>query len=1212
MQNVLLNMTDVVTNTPTLIIPPERLIPGRVYTVYVAGFYDVPEFREISRVEIETSITCEFNSIYSYFKQGYEIKTGDMQDLLLETETYDPDSSYNDGRGLSYHWIATPVIPSLLDMFGRMPDQKVLSIPRYSLVQNATYHFNVTVTKANASSSDTRIDVIVGFIKVPYVTISSGDLRLNHSLPMHFGSVDLTRTLSILGKVHGPGNGTYRWTLEKGEFYTYGLSDTSTFIGYNKDIVTNTVEESSHVAGITHQDLAIKPDTMMREVDYGFRLTTGDFNAPNNTGLGFSTFEIKATGPPIKGSFNIMWSGSDSFIFVPPVVSMITEITMSASSWKDTNGDQPLYYQFGFMYYDPSLEWGVSHEVYYIIQPFSEVNSVSTRGLPPGVLVPLLWIKDRYGSSRLVKFGCELYKTGSVYRTELNCPGVQTLTVENIPLGENGAYPSTYPEAITQIFSGGNMWQEKNYDVVAKLAMYQCALGIVNAIKVDNYLYCNPACVIEAHNMRLYLISKVMSTIETGETVSPTQILGVTAMAGWSDKRIMSSAMVPVNVLLDAGLAFATQQGLTLHGARNALEVVTMMAAAQNQSAHTGVDPDGLVYIGTTNLSTRAAAHRIRDQVTKIGSAAIQNFIVNGPVIPITTVNTTDGAILLELSLYRGTDRAMKNAHLKMLTMSVKTPPAGVFNEPYDWSKPDDIAKDVRQVFTCTFSAWYANPYAYDIYRVLKSAVALLKFSKIDGVPISFIDMPQAYRPVVGLKLSFTSGSPKCFYRDPNTDWDGWVNPGVETLNPPRVETIGTNASDTVYCETDHNSLLDDFAISDGCYQHRQLTKSESCSSHGFCNLDTTCHCVCGYFTNNCSKVHTSAMKSPSKNRYFSGAPLKMHLTYNATGGRIALVRQQRKGIFSCQGAGKTPLNSYSGSFQHKLVKWGIEIQQEVPQTAGSKLPVLNETIMMPHVPNTPVAPGEYTVCFCNAEKVNDPEYANCDMDCAYLHRNDTITVIDEPRLGPIGDFGDGRAVSGIPATFRLTAGAYVETALKNGDMVYLAKDCSEGPTGSASDSTGIMRLFGMEMTFLSAVYMLPNTLNAQGTFTKLRICFATKEMGLEPDNTEYAMLTDSIVIIEKPYLGDGTDLRSITGSWADFHVTGAAGMGTWGVDGGDIIYFRIECGGDPGVRLARQWETKYQRVIENNDPVLFPGTCAVLQGVPGSEVIVMIPTYEP
>merc|ERR1712196_368505 len=118
-----------------------------------------------------------------------------------------------------------------------------------------------------------------------------------------------------------------------------------------------------------------------------------------------------------------------------------------------------------------------------------------------------------------------------------------------------------------------------------------------------------------------------------------------------------------------------------------------------------------------------------------------------------------------------------------------------------------------------------------------------------------------------------------------------------------------------MFCKTEHNRLTDDFIISDGCYQHRQFTQAETCSSHGFCNHDTTCHCVCGYTVNNCSVVHVAKVGYPSKNRYFSGAPLNVNITNNATGGRVALVRQQVPGVTSCVGAGASPLNSYAASF---------------------------------------------------------------------------------------------------------------------------------------------------------------------------------------------------------------------------------------------------------------------------------------------------------
>ena len=176
-------------------------------------------------------------------------------------------------------------------------------------------------------------------------------------------------------------------------------------------------------------------------------------------------------------------------------------------------------------------------------------------------------------------------------------------------------------------------------------------------------------------------------------------------------------------------------------------------------------------------------------------------------------------------------------------------------------------------------------------------------------------------------------------------------------------------------CETRESGTDGTFAISDGCYQHRNILQAQTCSSHGFCNHDSTCHCVCGYSVANCSYVHVATTSLPHRNRFFSGAPMWMPIGNNATGGFVALVRQQKIGTPDCRGAGSLFQQSYSTDrSQQRQVKWGIEIQQDTKQHGGAKLSVISRNgsgqIQLPHDPSTPLAPAKYTMCFCNAEKV--------------------------------------------------------------------------------------------------------------------------------------------------------------------------------------------------------------------------------------------------
>jgi len=1189
----LLDSLPVMRTTPQLVIPAYTLIPGQSYTVFVSGYYDIPGIMTASKVEISTFVRVQYNPIVPYFKQGYEMKIGSMQTFDIETMTHDPDGTLGN-RHLSYKWQMTPWPPSLTAILNGAG--RVLTIPEFRLAENATYLVNCTVSKPNTTSVVTAIILQVGYKRVPLITIATGDIGYSNG---YLSKVDITKTLTMLGKVEGEHNSTYEWSMQGAAFKEQ-----------QSTIQDNTVVESKHAANLSLADLSIKPNSMKREAKYGFRLASGNFDSRNQSEVGFSTFQIKTSGAPHSGSFVVQ--GTDA-----GVVAMTTEVSMSASSWKDAAEDFPLYFQFGYYFYARPSESQVSasnptdvifsrpaHHAtttkqFFIIQPYSEVNSVTTQALPPGKIVPIVWVKDRYGAERVAYYGCNVNKEKGEWATDFECGSLRTIIVADMPINreEGGVFPRTQPEAITGFLK---WWNYKNYDVVVKLAFMQALVGVVNGIPTESrlcdktwrpYECCNTACINEAKAMRTFLTDMINATVRTGEAVSPDQFLGTVALIAGRTSHLMANdgeIMRSVDDMFDTALATATVRGIQIAtGVKNAVEILTLLAVTQNNSAFDAAP-------AIRALSSYTAALKLRHQVTVVTEVAIRDFIVNSPVVTVNSSNTTTGTMLIELALYRSTAAAMHGGTVETGSMKLFTPRASMFDEPTLFG--DNVRDRARQFISCTFASWYANPYAYDTYRVLKSGITMLRFNKLDKPTLVLANLPAEKRPVLGLKLTFVSGAPKCFYREAWKSFDGFSDSGIETSRFRHA--IGSNVSEPVFCETSHNGLTDDFVISDGCYQHRQYTMAKTCSSHGFCNLDSTCHCVCGYFSSNCTKIHVAKMKTRSKNRFFSGAALTVQTEYNATGGRIALVRQQKSGVWSCEGAGSTPINSFAAAFQRKIVKWGIEIQEELPQTAGSKLPVLNASIVLPHIPNTPVAPGLYTLCFCNAEKVNDPVYANCNMDCAYMHRNDTITIINEPRLGSPTDSGSGRAIGGAPTTFRLTAGPLMTTKLVNGDMLFLAASCGDRIPGFTNSSTGVLTMNDLETRYFSNFFTLPPTLfNLPGNFTVLKLCFATREMGLNPRADEFAMLTDTLVIISKPLLAGGVNLRAVSASSPDFNVIGSPGMGAWGVMGGDLVYFKERCVGGPTARLARIWETLPISLEMNNDPILGPA-CDLTTGV--------------
>lgn len=353
--------------------------------------------------------------------------------------------------------------------------------------------------------------------------------------------------------------------------------------------------------------------------------------------------------------------------------------------------------------------------------------------------------------------------------------------------------------------------------------------------------------------MRGFLVDRLNQTILSGEVVPPDQTLGALSMSIWSTTLLIGfngTLMSNVSNLLDTALAATTKSHVGIFtGVRSGLEIIALIAVAQNVSSKSRV-PE------TRALSSYAAALKLRSQVSILAGSAIKPTIVNSPVTVVSSANTTTGDTLLELSLYRATRGGMMQGVVETGTVKIITPRLGVFEESTHYN--DDVRAITRQMITCTFASWLANPYAYDTYRVLKSGITMIRFSKLDQPAVSLSGLPLDKRPFIGLKLSFVSGAPKCFFREAYKDYDGYIDTALRTSR--HQHTIGSNVSEVVFCETAHNTATDDYVISDGCYQHRLYTRAQTCSSHGFCNLDSTCHCVCGYFSVNCSSIHVSAM----------------------------------------------------------------------------------------------------------------------------------------------------------------------------------------------------------------------------------------------------------------------------------------------------------------------------------------------------------------
>jgi len=218
----------------------------------------------------------------------------------------------------------------------------------------------------------------------------------------------------------------------------------------------------------------------------------------------------------------------------------------------------------------------------------------------------------------------------------------------------------------------------------------------------------------------------------------------------------------------------------------------------------------------------------------------------------------------------------------------------------------------------------------------------------------------------------------------------------------------------------------------------------------------------------------------------------------------VALVKQKvNESSPSCAGAGAAPLASFNGNASKVEVVGSTAFGYGVLPTSAAN--------------GVPLVAGTYTICTCNAEKANDPKYSNCNTDCSYHLQNGTFTIVDTPRVGPLADPGNARIVSNVSTTFRITAGLQPDTALVQGDKVYVAPTCEHGPAlvpeANRSQTLSLLMPSGGFSTFVKLPTMLTSSI------LQLKWCFTTIEMGATPAVTEYAELPDSLTVIRKPRL---------------------------------------------------------------------------------------------
>jgi len=1113
-----------VSNQVSLLIAPYTMEAGKLYTVYLTAYYDYAGFEESSRVTVTTTVNVMFNPLYVDLVPGKKFNIGHMQDITLKAEVTDIDGNENGNRPVTYDWrmgVGSASVNDIMTYVDPPFDGPTLPIAGYHLQANTMYTVNVTISKTNVTSVWKQMFIFVESTEVPLVTVASGHFGLS---TQYF---DHDRTITLLGTATRAAT-NYLWTLDVGDFNNAG------------DILSNVEPQSLHAASDTTNDLTLKRNALPHEVKFDFRLKAQD---PITATWGYVVVEVGTTNAPHSGYFAV-----DGYDVNSPVVTLSTYVTLSASSWKAQAEDSPLEFQFGYqIMYPDDVDRPASAE--FILQTFSELISLQTLALPPGYIRPLLWVRNRHGCTRKLHYGCDRYQIG-VSATRLACPGAQNIYISNVPK-RAGLYSLTLQYDLTK-------WTYHKYDTMTRINQ----MGAFMWASHQDYVESSPqaksyqcsSCI----DFQMSLLQRLNHTLSTEDLLgiySP-MVLNIIYPVFRNPTSLKNGTLYAyVNDLLDTALALKKVKGLDESSAQATLNMVNTLVEMQNISAVNALNSSHPDY--GSSMATPVLAQRIRELVRGVGFDLLRDKITNSPVIQIVS-KTDKGDILIEVGGYRATSAAMHANSISTTQTTLTTPAYGLFPK-YNATHP---YHEFRQVTFTHFAAWSGNPYSYDSYRTLKSGVTGIAFSTFSDPSSGFtlFEIPSISPPlVIGPRLTFVSGSPACYYRSYGLDQDGWDPSGISALDMQSNAYVFP-VNHVVKCATTHLKLTEDIVIADGCFAHQVLTKAESCSSHGFCNQDSTCHCVCGYKTHNCSKVHVAAMQYPAKNRYCEGAPMTLNMTNEPENGYVSLVLQHHKKL-SCVGAGANPVNRFAISSQTKNVLWGIDIQRASSLFGGAKMKVQNGSITLPHSPNKPLAPGRYTVCYCNAEKVNDIEYSNCDMDCSYLHRGDTITIIDTPQLGPVHDAGNGRVVGGSPATFRVRAGMVDTTAVVLNDKIFAAKNCSLGyQTGvSTNNATTLLPLLNREMSYLSAFITIPTSLHSDG-FLSLKLCFATQEMGDSPLLTDFFELPHTLTVIVKPLFG--YTLRMLGGSSPDFFISGAPNTGAWGIEGGDHIYFSRQCGG--------------------------------------------------
>jgi len=754
--------------------------------------------------------------------------------------------------------------------------------------------------------------------------------------------------------------------------------------------------------------------------------------------------------------------------------------------------------QYQFGYYFPATQSEV-----YVLQDFSSLASVTTAYLPVGVVRPILKIKNVYGLVLTVKLGCHAYAPGGTYATAIDCPNVQDLVVS--------AISSSVTQAITNQLS---TFVPSRHSGIEILAFAKAAATGINADTTAR-----PA---DGLAIRISLNDLVKQAQARGDTILPAQVASNLQAIMAKPHLVQDSSLLSSIGSNLEGLINNTASRLDTDASTSLLATILGVMLADNA--------EGLI---------DRAGQAVAGLIAKLSAMVLADINVNNPPITLlTTIATLNGIHQMQLTAQKATKAVLSGSTISNTMASLKLPTGDIFAKS-SLSGSRRLLTSMVDVFQVVLSYIppAANPYTSAPFNItlspLRSGIVGVSFATAAGAPLTISGLTYAESLLVDVTLTSPSNSPKCVYRGSS----GWVDSGVSTEGLlPQIKQSA--AGSTITCRTTHAT---DFAVLDSC------AAATTCSGHGICRHDGSCQCICGYYGANCSTVHVATWATPTKSRYVSNAAgARLVIGNNGAGGFVALIPYA--GSTTCSGAGSAGVGSYSTGLGIRLaVSWSPSEQ------AG--------LAYLPYASNTPVPQGKYTICFCNAEKQNDPVYSNCNKDCAFHTNGDVLTVMGMPRLGPILDPGPVCALVGSVATFRIRGSNLTTYAVKQADHVFVAPNCQAGPVSVATAAaTPKLNLSSVESMYHSAMFELPRTLSSNGLLANhLKVCYAPFEMGDAPHLADYAELSDSLTVVPLPVFNNGVDGRMIQGSAPDFVIT-PNGSTVGLVDGGDKLYFRSDC----------------------------------------------------